>query len=123
MEARLTQVVVAVSDMRRSVAFYRDALGLAVREEGEWWSELEAGPGVVVGLTPAGGVESAPPLPTAAPGSAFVSFEVPDIQRAVAELRDRGMEVSDPERGEGMPSDSAHLRDPDGFHIQLIQQV
>ena len=40
---------VPVTDMKRAVAFYRDALGLTIQEQGDDWSEIDAH-GLMIGL-------------------------------------------------------------------------
>ena len=43
MFSKVDYVMVRVSDMRRSVAFYRDTLGLPLKFESPGWSEFETG--------------------------------------------------------------------------------
>ena len=40
---RVNYAMVFVSDMKRAVAFYRDALGLPLRFESPHWTEVDAG--------------------------------------------------------------------------------
>lgn len=49
MASGVAAVWVPVDDMTRAVAFYRDTLGLSVRDEGDDWSELTID-GLTVGL-------------------------------------------------------------------------
>jgi lactoylglutathione lyase len=43
MFSKVDYVMVNVSDMNRSVAFYRDTLGLSVKFESPGWSEFQTG--------------------------------------------------------------------------------
>jgi lactoylglutathione lyase len=47
--ADLSHTIIFVSDMARSVAFYRDVLGLPVRFESDKWTEFET-PGSTLAL-------------------------------------------------------------------------
>jgi predicted enzyme related to lactoylglutathione lyase len=46
----LNTLMVYVQEMPRSVAFYRDTLGLPLRMESPGWTEFDLGHGVVMGL-------------------------------------------------------------------------
>lgn len=106
-------VAINVDDVTSAVGFYRDVLGLHLREDrpdfgisGAW---LDAGD-QQVHLIEA-------PLPTSA-GQHF-ALRVADVDRAVAELRARGIEVSDPMTGG--PNRQCFLHDPCGNTVELNQ--
>jgi catechol 2,3-dioxygenase-like lactoylglutathione lyase family enzyme len=137
-------VAITVSEMNRSLAFYRDALGLQEVErhrlEGEGISTMAGKPGVVMNVVrlttgnPAGilvdlqqYVHPEGPTSTAELGDVahtHVCFVVGDIEAACAELRARGVTlVSDPVAFE---LESGRLRvvfvkDPDGAVIELVE--
>jgi catechol 2,3-dioxygenase-like lactoylglutathione lyase family enzyme len=75
---RIQYAMVFVSDMKRSVAFYRDSLGLALRFETPEWTEF-ATDGATLALhataAPASG-ETPHPIPA---GTCRVGFRVPDL--------------------------------------------
>jgi catechol 2,3-dioxygenase-like lactoylglutathione lyase family enzyme len=120
MEARLNLLVVMVSDMDRSVAFYRDTLGLRAREVSEWWSAFDAG-GVTLALHP-GETADAPGRENGTDaGTVHISFAVQDIDRACAELRAGGVAVDGPRVLEGMDIAIATFGDPDGISLQVEQ--
>lgn len=104
-----------VDDVDAAVAFYVDVLGLSVRRDrpefgfgGAW---LDAGDRQVHLI------EGRPPP---ALGQHF-AFAVDDLVAAVAELRSRGVDVSDPEPvGAGL---QAFLADPAGNLVELQQPV
>ena len=109
----LSTIMLVVSDMDRSLRFYRDVLGLEPRFESRHFSSLAAGP-VVLGLHGEGGDVRA--APTA--GISF-GFDVEDLAATVAALRERGAEVDEPRRENfGW---LALVSDPDGYLIQLRQ--
>ncbi|HEX7135141.1 MAG TPA: VOC family protein [Iamia sp.] len=109
----LHYVSINVTDPDAARAFYVDVLGLVERPDrpdfgfgGAW---LDAG-GQQVHL-----IEATPPP---AVGQHF-ALQVDDIDAAVAELRARGIDVSDPSPvGTGR---QAFLTDPDGNGVELNQ--
>ena len=113
MIGKLGLVMVVVIDMKRSVAFYREVLGLKVVFECPEWTQLTAG-NIDVGLHP----ESE--HLKAKPGTCQIAFYVDDVQKAAAELKRKGVHfVMEPKKEEfGW---LAVFTDPDGYHIQLGQ--
>jgi catechol 2,3-dioxygenase-like lactoylglutathione lyase family enzyme len=133
-----------VSDLERSVAFYRDVLGMRLvrRQTGTapYLSTITGFPGVrleVALLQPADGgsmlellqYASHPAAPTDRatnrPGNAHLCFQVADIHAACAELRRHGTTlISEPAEitaGAHAGGFGVYLRDPDGFTIELYQ--
>ncbi len=106
-------VSINVADVPAAIAFYTDVLGLVRRTDrpelgidGAW---LDAG-GQQVHLI------EAPPPPNV--GQHF-ALRVDDIDATIAELRDRGLEVSDA-MGVGTGR-QAFLQDPSGNTVELHQ--
>ena len=109
----LHHVSINVDDVDAALAFYVDALGLTVRQDrpafsfgGAW---LDAG-GQQVHL-----IEAAPPPDQ---GQHF-ALAVEDLTAVVAELRRRGLQVSDPKPVGG--SLQSFLADPAGNRVELHQ--
>ena len=110
-----------VTDLERSIAFYRDGLGMVpafdfVNESGRRYGlYLHAGGRNFVELFEG-------QLGERAEGQSFrhVCLEVDDIQATVAELRERGVEVSEPKLGRDQ-SWQAWITDPDGNRFELHQ--
>jgi len=108
-----------VSDLERSLAFYRDALGLNpafdfVNDEGRRFGiYLHLGGRTFIELFEG-------QLGERAEGQPFrhICLEVDDIQSTVVALRERGLEVSDPKLGTDR-SWQAWITDPDGNRIEL----
>jgi catechol 2,3-dioxygenase-like lactoylglutathione lyase family enzyme len=110
-----------VSDLEKSIEFYRDRLGLKVAFDlnipkanlrGVY---LHAGERTFIELF------QGAPVPTP-PNASYrhVCLEVDDIQATVRELRGRGVEVGEVKLG-GDSSYQAWLADPDGNRIELHQ--
>jgi lactoylglutathione lyase len=115
MIGRLGLVMLIVSDMPRSVAFYRDVLELGVEYESDAWTQFDAG-GVSVGLHNA---SEGVPLTT---GGAEIALYVDDAKAAVAKVRKRGAEIVQEAQQEEFGGVLAVIEDPDGYRIQLLEQ-
>src|SRR5581483_189911 len=139
----LDHIAVTVSDLNRSLAFYRDLLGLKEVErhhlEGETISKMAAKSGVVLDVVRL----CAPDTPrvlidlpqyhalkgkvsTAQLGDAAHShfcFGVPDVWAAYRDLSAKGVEfISEPVTFE-LESGTLHvvwMKDPDGFILELV---
>ncbi len=111
-------VVYNVSDLERSIPFYRDVLGLPfdyVYED--VWAEFNVEP---ISIALCGPPWSQAPQ-AGYQGGATVAFAVPDIHAAVEELRSRGVQVLvDPQ--ESPVCWTATIADPDGNRINLHQR-
>jgi catechol 2,3-dioxygenase-like lactoylglutathione lyase family enzyme len=133
-----------VSDLDRSLAFYRDVLGLRLvkRQTGTapYLATVTGFEGVrleVAHLQPAAGgsmlellqyvSHPAPPTDRATnrPGNGHLCFKVDDLRGACAELRRQGVTlVSEPTEitsGAHAGGWAVYLRDPDGFTVELYQ--
>jgi catechol 2,3-dioxygenase-like lactoylglutathione lyase family enzyme len=140
----LDHVSVTVSDLERSLVFYRDTLGLEEVErhrlEGETISRMAAKDGVVMQVVrlaapqtpgilvdlqqyvqPAGSVSNAQ---LGDVGHSHFCFGIDDLDHALQELQKEGVEfVSDPvvfqlDSGE---LKVVFLKDPDGYVLELVQ--
>lgn len=115
--------LVNVSDMSRSVAFYRDTLALKLRLESPGWSEFEVG-GSTLALHGDARPSAAERGHEPVAGTAAVSFEVEDVDAAFARLAARGVRfVMAPRdrRQEGIRL--AVFVDPDGFPLSVVQPL
>ena len=115
MIGKLGMIMVVVKDMKRSVAFYRDVLGLKLDYESPHWSQLSAG-NIQIGLHPEGKEVRVNP----GMGLSF-GFYVPDVQKAAAELKTRGVRMLMEPRKEDFGW-LAIAADPDGYAIQLGEE-
>jgi len=114
-------LLVYVSDMQRSVAFYRDILGLPLRFTTPGWSEFETG-SVTLALH-RGGDERLPEHGGRPPaGVAQLGFVVENIQVAYEDLKARGANFSLPPQKQVTGNTLAVLHDPDGFGITIQER-
>lgn len=75
---RVNYAIVFVSDMKSSVAFYRDVFGLPLKFESPGWSEF-ATDGSTIALHPAEKPASAPEGSETMAGTCRTGFSVPDL--------------------------------------------
>ena len=111
--SRLNVVYLYVRDLERSLAFYRDLLGIPLEGDDDW-----------VEATFPGGVRFAlhawhPEAGEIGSGTVNVNLEVADLSRAVERLRAAGVEVREIERE--LWGSACQVVDPDGYRIHLFQ--
>lgn len=111
----LSHFIVFVSDMARSVAFYRDVLGLPVRFESPKWTELDT-PGSTLALhladVPSKSVISPDAIPA---GQCHLSFAVDDLDEFHQEMIAKGVPCLQPPEEEDFGGRLAGYADPDGL--------
>ena len=116
MKSLIPTFIIGVHDMTRSLALYRDLLGLPCRLQDERWSEFDVG-----GHTFALHVQGAG-VAEKAHGVVTLCIEVPDLDAAVARLRAAGYAVKGPTEMDGLGR-LASFRDPDDVTISLSQRT
>ena len=116
MFGKLGLVMVVVRNMERSVAFYRDVLGLKLLIHQANWSQLDAG-NVLIGLHPEG--EEVKVSPTT---GMSIGIYVDDVDQAVTEIRRRFGKIAIGPRQEPFGR-WALVFDPDGYSVQIIEMA
>lgn len=105
------EVIVHVDDMTREVAFYRDMLGLEVAFDSAHWTTFRTG-ACTLALHGGGRIGS---------HNVRFNFDVDDLDRVRAELRERGVETS--EVREPAPGIRvADATDPEGNVVSLEER-
>jgi lactoylglutathione lyase len=121
---RLGYVILFVSDLERSVAFYRDVIGVAVKLEGDGYVEL-ATQGARFGLYDRNrldeltGQDREPPD---RPGGEVV-FLVEDVDAEAERLRTAGVVILKGPVDRPWGHRTLHVADPDGFVVELAQEI
>ncbi len=138
-----------VRELERSVAFYRDVLGLELvhsqRQANPYTRTLVGYPDadLKVAMLRIAGTDPKPsghvlelveyvsprgrPIDTSTPnpGSPHLAFVVEDIHKAYADLKARGVEFRSPpvkiEEGRNRGGFAVYLRDPDGITLEFLQ--
>ena len=108
--------ILSVADMRRSLAFYRDLLGFEVQYA--FPSEDEPG---FASLSLPGGGKLGLGLNPEAKGGPFAAtwLYTDDVDQAVGELRDAGVEVKQEPVDQPWGERQATVVDPDGYDVHL----
>ena len=107
-------ILLSVSDMERSKAFYTETLGLkAAAEWPPYWYEFEAGTTTLAIARPP---KEAPQPPYN--GGTSVALAVPDVAAALEELRAKGVTIIQ-EKEESPVCHMALIADPDGNLLWL----
>jgi lactoylglutathione lyase len=125
MFSKVDYIMVNVADMSRSVKFYRDILGLALKFESPGWSEFQTGATTLAlhhSRARGSGETQAPPEPVA--GTSSIGFSVEDLEATHRELAARGARfVLAPtvQANEGIRL--AVCVDPDGLAISFAEPL
>lgn len=116
-DTKLTQigvVMLGVADLGRSVAFYRDKLGLTVKQEIPGFAFLDGG-SVTLCLSQ--------PLARATgrgAGATEIVFSVDDLRAAFEALRSRGVQFTHEPRNVSGPMWAANFEDPDNHKLSIF---
>lgn len=117
MEVLSSRVLLRPSDLARSVAFYRDGLGLAVVREFGTGGRVT---GTVFALG-GGALEVSGTAPGPAGPSVLLWLQVRSAWATYDELRGRGLEVLRPPLREPWGLVEMWLVDPDGVRIAVVE--
>lgn len=121
----LDYTMVVVSDMNRSVAFYRDTLGIPLKFQSPDWTEFQTGT-TTLALHGGGVALKQPPAgdPTKQAGSCSIGFNVEDVEKTYDGLKAKGIRfVMPPTQREGEGIKLAVCIDPDGLPIAFAQTI
>ncbi|MPY67605.1 VOC family protein [Deinococcus sp. SDU3-2] len=107
-----------VSDLSRSVTFYRQVLGMTVLERGDGTAQLGTATRPLLRLME---VPGAPPAPRSSPGLYHFAVLLPtrvDLARWVRHVAGLGLRVG---QGDHLVSEAFYLNDPDGHGIEVYR--
>jgi lactoylglutathione lyase len=105
-------VYLYVSEMDRSLAFYRDLLGIPLAGDSDWQEASLGGTRFALHKSHEG-------IGRHSSGTIHVSLGVADFDAAVERLREAGVEVQETMRDEW--GTAGRIVDPDGYSIYLFQ--
>ena len=108
---KVDYTIVFVSEMKKAVEFYRDALGLPLRFESPGWAEF-ATDGTTLALHPAGHT----PAGTCQPG-----FAVQDINAFHQTMQAKGVKCIMPPKRQDFGGMLAVYADPDGLPFSVTE--
>ena len=118
----LDYTMITVSDMARSVEFYRDRIGLPLKFESPDWTEFSTGTTTLA--LHGGGIrrEMSGGDPSKSAGTCSIGFNVTDVDKTYAELKAKGIQfVMPPTQREGEGIKLTVCIDPDGLPISFAQ--
>jgi lactoylglutathione lyase len=122
---QLDYTMIVVSDMQRSVEFYRDKLGLPLKFQSPDWTEFATGT-TTLALHGGGIPSTQPPAgdPSKVAGACSIGFNVDDVDQTYEELKAKGIRfVMSPMQREGEGIKLAVAIDPDGLPVSFAQLI
>jgi len=122
---QIDYTMVIVSDMNRSVEFYRDKLGIPLKFQSPDWTEFVTG-ATTLALHGGGICQEQTGLVSKdkTAGTCSIGFNVEDVDKTYEELKARGITfVMPPTQREGEGIKLAVCVDPDGLPISFAQMV
>lgn len=121
---QIDYTMVIVSDMARSIEFYRDRLGIPLKFQSPDWTEFQTG--ATTFALHGGGIlqQAARGDQSKYAGTCSIGFNVEDVDRTYEELKAKGINfVMPPTQREGEGIKLAVCVDPDGLPISFAQMV
>jgi len=113
---------IVVSDLKRSIEFYRDVLGVPLKYEADDWAEfatLGTRLALKAGVPPVAAIpeKNDDGMPIA--GRVGIAFEVKNLDQVYRDLSARGVRFTQAPTEDGPAGRMAMLLDPDGLEIAL----
>jgi catechol 2,3-dioxygenase-like lactoylglutathione lyase family enzyme len=112
--AQVSVVMLGVHDVARSLAFYRDKLGLKVQREIPGFAFVDAGTVTLCLSEPAAKVRGQ------VAGAGEIVFSVEDVTAVYEALRGKGVQFTHEPRNVTPTTRVANFDDPDGNHLSII---
>jgi len=117
---KLDYAIIFVSDMKRSIAFYRDVLGMPVKYETPHWTEF-SNDGSTLALHPGDAINPAPSGQGTAPaGSCHLGFVVDDLDAFHKHMQANQVACLHPPKKEEFGR-LALYADPDGLPFSVAE--
>ena len=122
---QIDYTMVVVSDMDKSVEFYRDKLGIPLKFQSPEWTEFQTG-ATTLALHGGGVVRTGSPTgdPSKHAGACSIGFNVENVDETYEQLQAKGIRfVMPPTQREGEGIRLAVAIDPDGLPISFAQLI
>ena len=116
---KVGNVILAVSDIDKSLEFYNGIIGLPIKNQRRAWVDLGTS-GALLSLHPAS--LTAEHVGSSIDNGITIGFLVGDVQSAVDELKEKGVKIHRDivEKDAGK---NAVIVDPDGYLISLFEPI
>lgn len=108
---------VYVEDLDVSMSFYQNTLGLPLLGKGEDWAHFDSGGGTLLELFTGGNRSQEPKKPDQQ--SIVIGLRVDDLDRAIAQLEQRGVLFIPEASGEYAGTRWAHFSDVEGNRLEI----
>jgi lactoylglutathione lyase len=121
---QLGYVILFVADLARSIAFYRDVIGLPFKLHGDGYAEF-ATRGSRFGLYDRDRLEELTGQRPGTPGGpgGEVVFLVGDVDAEAERLRAAGVAILEGPVDRPWGHRTLHVEDPDGFVVELAEEI
>jgi lactoylglutathione lyase len=121
---QLGYVILFVADLERSVAFYRDVIGVPFKLRGDGYVEF-ATKGAKFGLYDRNRLDELTGQDSTAPGwpGGEVVFLVGDVDAEAERLRAAGATILQGPVDRPWGHRTLHVEDPDGFVVELAEEI
>jgi lactoylglutathione lyase len=113
MFSRIGAVILLVSDIKRSIRFYRDTLGMELKQESNDWTELSTR-GTVLALHPARKKK------IKKNNGILVGFSISDFDDVISSLKKKRVKFYKKPKQEPFGK-HAIIQDPDGHLLSIVQ--
>jgi lactoylglutathione lyase len=120
---RLGSVILYVDDLERSIAFYRDVIGVPFKLRGDGYAEF-AVEGTKLGLFERSRLPDLIGRDGGLPGpTAEILFVVPDVDAEADRLHRAGASILNGPVDRPWGHRTLHVGDPDGHVVELAQEI
>ena len=114
---KIGAIILLVADLKRSIEFYRDVLGMQLEQESEDWVEFSKGSSTVLALHPA---RKSSRKKSQKRAGILVGFYVSDLHDDCRDLESKKVKFYKKETEEAFGK-HAIIEDPDGHLISLVE--
>jgi lactoylglutathione lyase len=120
---QIDYTMIVVSDMQRSVEFYRDKLGIPLKFQTPDWTEFDTG-ATTLALHGGGVASEVQGDQSKIAGTCSIGFNVEDVDKTYADLNGRGIHfIMPPTQREGENIKLTVCLDPDGLPVAFAQMI
>ena len=118
----LGHAIVFVSDMDRSVRFYRDVLGFALRFDSSEWTEFDTGATTLALHVTERAADFTEPVTSSPPGRCQFGLSVDNLDEFHKRLVEQSVQCLQPPRTEEFGVKLAKYADPDGLSFSVSER-
>jgi catechol 2,3-dioxygenase-like lactoylglutathione lyase family enzyme len=121
---QIDYVMIGVSDMDKSVGFYKDTLGMPLKYKTNEWTEFQTGATTLALHLSKPRIISAAPQREMVAGTSTIGFTVSDLDKTYQKLKAKNVRfVMEPKMREQEGIKLAVCLDPDGLEISISETV